>query len=82
LVWVNGMGCPLCATNVDQQLKRVRGVESVKINLGTGIVSVSLDPERIPAEAELAKAVRDSGFTLVRIQMPGSAGAAEGGGGA
>jgi len=81
LVWVNGMGCPLCATNVDQQLRRVRGVEAVKINLGTGIVSVSLDPKLTPPEAALAQAVRDSGFTLVRIQMPVPSGAAEAGGG-
>lgn len=70
LIWVNGMACPLCSNNVDQQLKRLPGVESVRINLGTGLVSVGLDPANQPTEAALARAVNNSGFTLVRIQMP------------
>lgn len=70
LIWVNGMACPLCSNNVDQQLKRLPGVESVRINLGTGLVSVGLDPANQPTEVALARAVNNSGFTLVRIQMP------------
>lgn len=75
LVWVNGMGCPLCANNVDQQLKALRGVEDVTINLGTGLVQVALSPTTPPTEAQLAKAVQNTGFTLVSIQMPASAAA-------
>ena len=79
IVWVNGMGCPLCATNVDQQLRRVPGVTSVAINLGTGMVTVGVDAAQPPAESALAQAVRDSGFTLVGIQMPGQAPVGDGG---
>lgn len=72
LVWVNGMGCPLCANNVDQQLKSVPGVENVTINLGTGLVQVALSATAPPTEAQLATAVENTGFTLVSIQMPGA----------
>ena len=67
---VNGMGCPLCANNVDQQLLAIKGVEQVKIDLGTGQVLARLSPDNQPTREQLAKAVADSGFTLVKIDMP------------
>lgn len=68
---IHGMGCPLCANNVDKQLLKVPGVERVNIDLGSGRVKVSFAPgtER-PGDAKLAKAVANSGYTLVRIQTP------------
>lgn len=70
---VNGMGCPLCANNVEKQLRSVPGVERVTINLGTGIVAATLSPSNPPSQAVLERAVRDSGFTLVSSQMPADA---------
>src|SRR5690606_15582329 len=70
VIWVNGMGCPLCANNVDEQLAAVPGVESVRINLGTGQVFARLSPSSPPTEQQLATAVNRTGFTLVRIDMP------------
>lgn len=79
LIWVNGMGCPLCSNNVDAQLKQVRGVEDVRINLGTGLVSADLSPSAPPTEQQLASAIDRTGFTLVKIQMPGAGGSTTGG---
>lgn len=76
LLWVNGMGCPLCSNNVDQQLRQVRGVEDVRINLGTGLVSAELSATEPPTEQQLATAIDRTGFTLVRIQMPATTGGA------
>jgi copper chaperone CopZ len=67
---VHGMGCPLCANNVDVQLMKVPGVESVTIDLGTGHVTTAISPTNPPSEAALTKAIADSGFTLVKIEMP------------
>ncbi|HMN96625.1 MAG TPA: heavy metal-associated domain-containing protein [Phycisphaerales bacterium] len=67
---VNGMGCPLCANNVDRQLRNLPGVERVTINLGTGVVAARLSPENPPSQAQLERAVRASGFTLVGSTMP------------
>jgi len=69
-IWVQGMGCPLCANNVDQQLSKVPGVSHVDLNLGTGEVRVALEQGRQPSRAQLAQAIRNTGFTLVKIDVP------------
>lgn len=67
---VHGMSCPLCANNVDKLLMTVPGVESVKVNMGTGEVKVALAPSARVTRAQLAKAVDDSGFTLTEVRVP------------
>lgn len=67
-LYVNGMGCPLCATALDRQLERVPGVTGISIDLSVGIVLVSLDPKgRRPSPHEIGEAVKDAGFTLVKV---------------
>lgn len=67
---VHGMSCPLCANNVDKQLLRVPGVQEVSIDMGDGSVRVKLADEPRPTRAQLARAVDQTGFTLVRIDTP------------
>ncbi len=69
---VHGMGCPLCASNVDLQLARVKGVEKVSVDMSSGRVEVALAeaPKSRPSRAALTQAIKDSGFTLVRIETP------------
>ena len=68
-LWVNGMGCPLCASNLDIQLKRLKGVGEVAVDLSIGVVTVDLKPGvSHPSPARLGEAVEDAGFTLVKIQ--------------
>lgn len=59
------MSCPLCATNVDKQLLKVPGVQAVKVNLNTGVIRVQVDQDQPPSSDALAKAINESGFTLV-----------------
>lgn len=68
LLYVNGLGCPLCATNVDVQLKRLKGVESATVDLGAGTVLITMPSETRPSPHRLANAVEDAGFTLVKIE--------------
>jgi copper chaperone len=67
---VHGLGCPLCAHNVDEQLTAVKGVKDVEVDLGTGNITVGLADASRPTPAQLAAAVDRSGFTLVRITTP------------
>jgi copper chaperone CopZ len=67
-LYVNGMGCPLCATNIDLQLERVKGVQTVNVDLGVGKVDLTLGGKERPSPARLARAVEDAGFTLVKIE--------------
>lgn len=65
---VNGMSCPKCANNIERQLTSLAGVESVDIDLGRGVVGVGFTPGAPhPSEAQLAKAINNTGFTLVSI---------------
>ena len=61
---VYGMGCPLCATNVEKGLMGVGGVLGVAIDLGDGSVTVSVSDERRPTKAALTEAVEEGGFTV------------------
>lgn len=67
---VRGMSCPKCADNIDLQLRSVRGVRDVAIDLGAGHVKVSVDPMVPPTRNQLAQAIRRSGFSLVSIDTP------------
>ncbi|MBL8765307.1 MAG: heavy-metal-associated domain-containing protein [Phycisphaerae bacterium] len=67
---VHGMSCPLCASNVDTQLLTVPGVVSANVNMGSGEVRVGFAPGARVTRAQLAKAVDDSGFSLVEVRIP------------
>ena len=65
---VQGLGCPLCAHNLDKQLLEVPGVQRVSVDLGTGTAVVALSGDRRPSPADLAGAVERAGFTLVGVR--------------
>ncbi len=67
---VKGMSCPLCASGIDKQLRRLPGVSRVTSDLGSGKVKVTLVGEQRPTARQLSQAVEDSGFTLDRIEKP------------
>jgi copper chaperone CopZ len=67
-IQVMGMSCPKCVTNVDIQLMRVNGVKKAQIDMGTGVVTVDIDPAAGVTRAALAKAVDDSGLTVTEIR--------------
>lgn len=67
---VGGLGCPLCANNIENKLGGMTGVQSVSVDLSTGKVKVGLWGKDKPSPMALAKAVKDSGFTPTSIQTP------------
>ena len=68
-LWVNGLGCPLCASNIDKQLIRVSGVSKVNVDLSDGRVDLAFKSGSThPSPARLADAVADAGFTLVKVE--------------
>lgn len=67
---VHGMSCPLCVSNVDKQLLTIPGVTSATVDLGSGEVKVGLAPNANVTKAQLAKAVDDSGFSLMEVRIP------------
>ena len=69
VMYVRGMGCPQCAYNVDLQQLKVPGVEDVKVDMGSGMVTAALSPNNPPTREQLASAIRQTGFTLTKIEM-------------
>jgi copper chaperone CopZ len=68
VLYVNGLGCPLCASNIDRQLERVPGVTGVKVDLSVGLVTLNLSGRGNPSPLRLGEAVEDAGFTLVKVE--------------
>lgn len=73
LLYVNGMGCPLCASNIDLQLVRLDGVSSVNVDLGHGTAFLKFSGADRPSPHAIGVAVKDAGFTLVKIESPAPA---------
>ncbi len=69
VLWVNGLGCPQCATNADLQLKRISGVSNIQTDLSTGKISISmLGGDKNPTAKRVSDAIEDAGFTIVKIK--------------
>jgi copper chaperone CopZ len=67
-LYMNGLSCPLCATNVDQQIDDLPGTSDVKVDLRTGIVTARLEGKDRPSPKQLADAADQAGVTLVKIE--------------
>ena len=63
-VWtVEGMTCSHCVAAVTEEVSALPGVTAVDVDLATGHVTVTADPE--PDSAAVAAAVDEAGYTLV-----------------
>lgn len=62
-ITAHGLSCPLCASNLDDQMARVPGVKSSRIDFETGVLHVEVEAGAEVPRASLLRAVRDAGFT-------------------
>jgi len=69
VMYVYGMGCPQCAYNVDLQLLKVKGVQKVRVDMSNGRVLAQLSPDAPPTREQLADAIKQTGFTLIKLEM-------------
>ena len=56
---------------MQRSVERVAGVKKVVLDLNTGRGAVTFEPGKTVASAVLWQAVKDSGFTPVRVEMKG-----------
>jgi len=61
---IEDMNCASCVVNVEQVLKNVAGVASVKVNLATGSATVQYDPSQATL-VDMKKAVEDIGYKVM-----------------
>ncbi|MFG6116144.1 heavy metal translocating P-type ATPase [Halobacillus sp. MO56] len=57
---VNGMDCPSCAATIEKGLQKIKGIQSIRVNYGTGKMSVSADD--LSVYDQVPKQVRKLGF--------------------
>jgi len=67
---VHGMSCPLCASNVDQQLVKIPGVTGALVDMGSGEVKVAFAKDARVTRKQIEDAVYKSGFTLAEVRIP------------
>ena len=76
---VFGMDCAPCAHAIHVSMMGIKGVETVKVDLNTGLVNISLSPGNSAGLHQLEEAVEKNGFThkdatvVVRGKLSGSA---------
>ena len=64
---VDGLACAFCAYGLEKKLKKLDGVEEVKISLNEGRVWIRLKEGYSVDEQKLRKLVKESGFVLREI---------------
>src|SRR5271169_425181 len=78
---VFGMDCAPCAHAIHVSMKGIQGVNTVDVDLNTGLVSIKLSPGNSAPMRQFNEAVEKNGFThkdaqvVVRGQLSGSTGA-------
>jgi cation transport ATPase len=76
---VFGMDCAPCAHAIHVSMKGIQGVNTVDVDLNTGLVAIKLMPGNSAAMHQFNEAVEKNGFThkdatiVVRGQLSGSA---------
>lgn len=60
---VDGLGCPFCVYGIEKKLKQIQGVESVSIDLKSGLAVANLKSSKEPNLRKFPEAVKKAGFT-------------------
>jgi len=62
-IQVDGLSCPFCAYGLEKNLKKVKGIESVDIDMKTGKATVMIQSDMHVDNQALRQAVKKAGFT-------------------
>jgi Cu2+-exporting ATPase/Cu+-exporting ATPase len=68
---IEGMHCASCAANIERVFLKREGVQSAAVNYATETATVAFDENKVQPQ-DLAKAIKELGFTLV-LEQPKAA---------
>ena len=68
-VAVDGLACPFCAYGVEKRLKKVGGVESVRVSFRDNEVTLSAKNNESIAVGEIPQAIQKAGFSPGAIEI-------------
>jgi P-type Cu+ transporter len=60
---IEGMTCTSCASRITRAIRKLDGVESIRVDLGSDSAEVAFDPSRT-ALSVIAEAVRRAGYEV------------------
>lgn len=66
-VGILGMSCPFCAYGVQKKLEELEGVETLEVDLESGIATLEMAHGADLSNEELVEAVEDAGFEVATI---------------
>ena len=66
---VDGLACPFCAYGLEKKLKKLEGVEKIKIFINEGKITLALKDGVSISKEEIEKAVDEGGFTPREIEI-------------
>lgn len=64
---INGLACPFCAFGIEKKFSKQTGVENTNVNLGNGVLIVTVTPETRFTDAQLKQIVSEAGFVLKTV---------------
>lgn len=67
-VAVKGLACPFCVYGLEKHLKKLSGVQRVRVELGKGEALLDFPPDTRVTDDQIGKAVREAGFTPGKIE--------------
>ena len=66
---VNGLGCPFCVYGLEKKLKKVDGVQTVQVDLKSGMAVMILEEGKTPDLSAFNTAVNKAGFTSGEMKI-------------
>jgi len=66
---VDGLACPFCAYGLEKKLKKLKGMENLKISINEGKVTLNIKDGVSISKEDIAKVVEESGFTPRSIDI-------------
>jgi copper chaperone CopZ len=66
---VFGLSCPLCASNLETQFRRIPGIAGHRMDLDTGVIHLQVRQGGCVPTGSVKRAVEDAGFTLQSIRL-------------
>ena len=64
---VNGLVCAFCAQGIEKRMKKFAATRAVYVSLEHRVVAIELKPGTDVADAQLERAITESGYALVEV---------------
>jgi copper chaperone len=65
VIKINGMSCGHCVMAVEKSIKKLPGIEDVKVQLAEGLATVYYDESKVSLDA-IAESIEEAGYSVVK----------------